>query len=264
MSLNLNKKIITGTLALAMAVTTMVGQFPIHADTVENLKGKVIVNQVDSRKIVNSDKKDRIKVQAPDYYTKEYQEFIKDNIKHSEEVLSNRMIPVMARSKKLSVPLIQQENGYYCGPASLQMVLKYKGKSYSQSKLAEYAGTTRKKGTYVYRMRDTLNDILGDKYVYVQLNDQAFGNGLLYSIDKGYPVICHVQTKTLKNYQGIDKGHYVVSIGYVAGFSGNYSVSNVRYNDPNHRKKYFREHEDTFKNMSDAIENNAGFFIRSK
>ena len=41
-----------------------------------------------------------------------------------------------------TVPTYKQENGYYCGPASLQMTLKHiTGTKYSQSSLASSAGT---------------------------------------------------------------------------------------------------------------------------
>lgn len=230
----------------------------------ENLKEEVVVDQVESEKIYYGDKEERIRVQAPDYYTEEYQQFIKDNIEHSEEQVYNRIVPMSVDSRRLSVPLVKQETTYYCGPASLKMVLSYKGKSYSQSTLASYAGTNSSEGTYVYRMKDTLNRILGNRYVYVNVNDQSFGNGLVYSIDKDYPVICHVRTGALENYSGADTGHYVVSTGYIAGFSGNNWVSDVYYNDPHYNDRYYGSHRDTFQNMSTAIDNNAGFFIRSK
>lgn len=113
-------------------------------------------------------------------------------------------------------------------------------------------------------MRDTLNLFLSNRYVYVNLTEQSFINGLIYSIDRDYPVICHVMTEALANYTNEDCGHYVVARGYISGYFGNEGVSNVHYNDPHYNDSHFGIHTDTIANMSTAIENNAGFFIRSR
>ena len=204
-----------------------------------------------------------IDIQAPDYHTKKYQSFINKNILYCNKIVENKRIPVTGARKQLDVPLKQQSNYYYCGPASLQMVLKYKGKSYTQGDLAQKSKTSKNEGTYVYRMVNTLNDILGNQYVYVNLTDQTFSTGLIYSIDKGYPVICHTYTSSLKHYNGKGSGHYVVATGYIYGFYGNNNgVSDVHYNDPNNQNQYYGKHADTIEAMTKAIKNRAGYFIR--
>lgn len=210
------------------------------------------------------DKEQGISVQAPDYNTAEYQRFIKDNIDHVNEVINSILRPRSSFQKRLDVPLYKQENGYYCGPAVLQMILAYKGQSYSQDTLASYAGTND--GTYVYRMRNTLNQILGDVYVYVNISDQMFKDGLYYSIDNDYPVVCHVMTGALEVYRrkNVNVSHYVVATGYVYGFSGNQSGEFVYYNDPHYKSAFFGRYRDTVANMSQAIANHSGFFIRGK
>ncbi|MEK7566636.1 MAG: cysteine peptidase family C39 domain-containing protein [Patescibacteria group bacterium] len=49
--------------------------------------------------------------------------------------------------KKIKIPYYRQENGYFCGPATLKMALEFFGKKISQKKLAKIAGTNKKRGT---------------------------------------------------------------------------------------------------------------------
>lgn len=209
-------------------------------------------------------KEEAIKKHAPDYYKEEYQAFIKNNVKQINEMNQKGIFPLSTSQKRLSVPLRQQINEYYCGPASLQMVLLYKEKSYSQNRLGEISGTTSSDGTYVYRMTDTLNDILGNKYVYVHLDDQSFLSGATYSLERGYPVICHVKANELDRYSDAEAlyYHYVVVTGYYAGYNGSNFWGKVYYNDPNYVDKYYGKYMDTLDNMTAAIASNAGFFIR--
>lgn len=233
----------------------------------DNLSRKLIDNKFENEDSINSSIENRIRLQAPDYYTEEYQKFIRDNIRNNDNLMDKNIVPMAGKLKKLVVPLKIQECDYYCGPASLQMILLYKGKSYSQKMLADYSSTSKKEGTYVYRMKDTLNRILGNRYVYVNLRDQNLLNGLMYSIDRDYPVICNIKTGVLKNYEGMNgrpSPHYLVATGYAAGFSGNMSASDVYYNDPHYNRKHYGAHKDTIEKMERSINNNAGFFIRSK
>lgn len=62
-------------------------------------------------------------------------------------------------NKVLNVPAYQQQTSYWCGPASMAMLLGYEGRYYSQSYIASLAGTNSSEGTYVYRVRQTLNQL---------------------------------------------------------------------------------------------------------
>ena len=213
----------------------------------------------------NSAFANELDIQAPNYRTSKYQKFIDDNVIHCNKIVENRIAPLVGARKQLNVPLKKQSKYYFCGPASLQMVIEYKGKSYSQGELAQRSKTSISEGTYVYRMVETLNSILNNQYVYVNLTDQAFSLGLIYSIDKGYPVICHTLTSSLKHYKGKGSGHYVVATGYAYGFYGNTDgVSDVYYNDPNNLNQYYGKHTDTIDAMTKAIKNRAGYFIRCR
>jgi hypothetical protein len=94
----------------------------------DNLSRKLIDNKFENEDIINGSIENRIRLQAPDYYTEEYQKFIRDNIRNNDNLMDKNIVPMAGKLKKLVVPLKIQEYDYYCGPASLQMVLLYKGK----------------------------------------------------------------------------------------------------------------------------------------
>lgn len=132
-----------------------------------------------------------------------------------------------------TVPTYKQENGYYCGPASLQMTLKHiTGTKYSQSSLASSAGTASSIGTYVYKMRDVLNSRQSKyKYAYTTVSSQSdLQKKVTASIAKEAPVIFHAKTGSLQMYNGTNLGHYVV--GHTI-FDPTYDPGvKVSYNDP--------------------------------
>lgn len=58
----------------------------------------------------------------------------------------------------LPVPLFHQEQSWYCGPASVQMISTYLyGTTYSQDDIANYMGTTLSEGTEVPQMVNVVN-----------------------------------------------------------------------------------------------------------
>lgn len=85
---------------------------------------------------------------------------------------------------------------------------------------------------------------------------------MIYSIDKNYPVACHIRTEYLTSYQGNGFGHYVAATGYSYGFVGETSENDVKYNDPHYDSRYFGTHTVDWREMEDAINGNAGLFIR--
>lgn len=94
----------------------------------------------------------------------------KQEIANSIESGTYSLKSISARSldygnRRLAVPHRTQQNDYYCGPASLQMVLAYKGKNVSQSTLASQLGTTSQYGTPAgSNVANVLNYYLGNIY----------------------------------------------------------------------------------------------------
>lgn len=140
--------------------------------------------------------------------------------------------------KTLSVPRKKQINGYYCGPASMQMVLAYHGINKTQSVIAGKIGTTEA-GSDFPPMKTYLNNQVGSgSYTYVNTADLPFSQGVLYSIDKGKPLICLVDTGKLW-YYNYSTDHFVVVKGYDWSFEGpNSTYSTVKVNDPNNKGDY--------------------------
>lgn len=203
--------------------------------------------------------------ETPDYASPEriYRiEELKEKI--TQCALGNDASPYGGGRVLLEIPLYQQEKTYYCGPATIQMVLDYFNITKSQNEIAEVVHTDST-GTMVYRMRDGLNELGFVKYEYVATDEIAFGTGLMYSINNNVPVICHVKTGTLPNYaDGKDTGHYVVADGYMwAQGSSAGGTSLVYYNDPHYNDKYFGSYSCGWEVMEGAIERNAGYYIMS-
>lgn len=175
-----------------------------------------------------------------------------------------KMATKSSSGRQLSVPLYQQTEGYYCGPACVQMVLKYlTGTTYAQATLANSMGTSENGGTYVYRVRDGLNSYTSSgNYQYLGTWEVSFSNSLIYSVDKNKPVICHVMTGILPNYNyASNTGHYIVATGYYVAYSGSSATSTCRYNDPHNNNSFYGTYNCDISTMATAINNNAGYYI---
>ena len=166
-------------------------------------------------------------------------------------------------SRYLTVPLVRQETSYYCGPASVQMVLQYFGIYRTQSQLADDMGTTYDDGTGEHMILSGLDDNYpSNSYVKKRTYSTYFGNELRGSIDAGGPVICLLMTGELPHYDGYNTGHYIVATGYMwaQGGSGSGGTNSVTFNDSNNQSRYYGEHTSAWEEMETAIDNHAGYY----
>lgn len=203
---------------------------------------------------------------APDFDDPQRQAEVDAVNTQIDEFMNNAVVPYSNSSNGLSVPVYQQANSYYCGPASVQMVVKYiTGVYIQQSTLASSMGTASNGGTYVYRVAQELNSRCGSgTYQYVHTSEASFSDSLIYSINKGRPIIAHVMTGGLPNYNyQSNSGHYIVVRAYSVSFSGTSSSTTCQYNDPHYNSKYYGTYTCTMSQMLSAINANAGYFIRS-
>lgn len=212
---------------------------------------------------------------APDLYDASRMEDIAqlkteiENAEYEDNAGSISADPCIAypivKHNELDVPLYMQNTKYYCGPASVQMVLAYLGENVTQDTLAQQMNTQSSGGTYVYKIRDCLNNYLGSgTYKYVLTSEISFVNGMKYSIDKNFPVICHIRTGALPIYNGRDSGHYVVTTGYFSvehNPNGIEDTKTIYYNDPHYNTAYYGAHTCTYTEMTNAINQNAGYYI---
>ena len=143
---------------------------------------------------------------------------------------------------KVDVPLYGQKTGYTCGSASGSMILNSLGVETSESQFWNYADqNTDNLGTYVYRIKDTLNHYYGENvYSYrttAKLSTEEYYSVISKSLDAGYPVevVLKINEKDYFGYK--TNGHYVVitevymneNDEYMARINDPYSKSGVNH-----------------------------------
>ena len=138
--------------------------------------------------------------------------------------------PLPESRRVLSVPQSVQENGYYCGPASLQMVLAFHGIEISQDQLAselhtssvtgtEYVDAARVANKYLFGNESENPPAAGYHVQTITIGDssdetyQRFLERAKESIDQSFPVFCAADVKEL--YPELFHGnHLVIITGY--------------------------------------------------
>lgn len=196
--------------------------------------------------------------------------YSQDQVKKREEAqtrVNNKPSSRSGSSRQLSVAGFEQERNYYCGPASVQIIMNYKrGIKPSQSSLASIMGTTTS-GTNQDKMVSYLNkseNLGGNAYVKVSTRQLALSKGVSYSIDKGYPVILNVQPVTLPGYKGYTSGgHYIVATGYSFGWTANSSSETITYFDPFrtvNNPSSFGKKTVQYSTLLTAVNNKAGLY----
>ncbi len=202
--------------------------------------------------------------QAPDYFSQEYQNALREHNEEVSEYIEDKNVNArVSSSKVLAVPLYQQELTYYCGPASVQMVLSYiNNRSYSQDYLAGQMNMNGS-GAYVYQVANCLNNLMysGTQYNYYEVYNTIFANNVVYSLDNDRPVVAHVKGSRLPA-GGSNSGHYVVIKSYY--HSGNPSNASIAYNDPHYNNTYYGSHTGTISQMENAVSAQAGFYISAQ
>ncbi|MDE6017127.1 MAG: C39 family peptidase [Acetatifactor sp.] len=133
-------------------------------------------------------------------------------------------------SIKISVTQFPQQNGYYCGPATVKQVVHWiNGSSNSQDWYAEKLGTT-KDGTNMTCIPDVLNDCIDEQfYVYSSMGTQTeWMDKIRSSVYNDRPAILDINTIELckeEKFPYPTKGHFVNVSGY--------SSTQVMITDPN-------------------------------
>lgn len=131
--------------------------------------------------------------------------------------------------KILSVPVFEQINDYYCGPATMKQVVHYiRGSSQTQQYYAIKLGTTLN-GTSMTNIPSVLNSeaLTPNWYVYYTFN--SFGDWsakIDSSIYYAYPAILDINTENVSAFPYNAEGHYV----NVSGYDVYENISTQRYN----------------------------------
>jgi hypothetical protein len=158
-----------------------------------------------------------------------------ESISHSPVV---RADPIT--EKVLGVTEIGEQQSVYCGPASAQMVLKYKGKTYSQAYLAGQLGTNGGTNWSNFSFGTTLNSDLG-YFFYVQVtastvsettSETTFSNDVSADIGQGYPLILGIQESPTYNIDYNEGQNYWQHYIVIDGYEDNQGVISFHFVDP--------------------------------
>lgn len=196
----------------------------------------------------------------------------KRNQEKEHQNFSNSISPyALPGAYSLNVPTYKQDNSYYCGPASAQMVLRYvDGRLISQSSLGSAMETNQSHGTYVYRLRQEINLYRGVSGYYAEASNtnRSLFTSIQKSVSDKHPVIARVTTKTLNPAYNFVSGHYVVITGYNFGVPNGTitpssqlnrsSLPNVTYNDPWYGAGIFGKRTVAYSTMLNAVKGSSG------
>ncbi|MGB4588551.1 MAG: C39 family peptidase [Clostridiaceae bacterium] len=137
--------------------------------------------------------------------------FIETESKSSETIAPLTVIPDYSR--KLSVPLCKQINGWFCGPASVQQIIMYyNGSSPSQTTIANDLGTTER-GTNMSNIPAYLNSKTGKSYGIYSIGEfSSYRTNILATIKSAKPMIIDILATTA-NWPYATEGHFLVING---------------------------------------------------
>ena len=166
-----------------------------------------------------------------------YEEGAVDIITPQMKALEQQKLNVLYRNRisypskiTLTVKHFTQENGHYCGPATVKQVVHWvNGSSNSQDWYAEKLGTTSA-GTTMTNIPGVLNDCIDEEfYVYSSIGTQAkWLDKVRSSIYNERPAVLDINTLELYDEEKFPyptDGHFVNVSGY--------SSTQVRITDPN-------------------------------
>ena len=168
-------------------------------------------------------------------------------------------------SRTLGVTTYQQERNYYCGPASVKETLQFiNGTSLSQSEYALDMGTNATDGTYVFQIKNELNNKQSaHTYVYEDISTVSRFNQIVIAdildSDVGVPFIIHALTGSLYMYNGTTLHHYLVVNG------ANQTTQKVTYVDSwaydYGRGTTLGQHTDTRSNVANTVTSSGRYVI---
>ena len=133
--------------------------------------------------------------------------------------------------RTLAVPCFQQENDYYCGPATVKQVVHYlNGSSQSQSYYANKIGTTTA-GSEMPRICNFVKTETGKNYEYMDIQNYANWAGKIQAnTAAGIPVILDIKANAGSGWPyTISRGHYINTSGFDSRRGGGVKV---RVTDP--------------------------------
>ncbi|MDD4550450.1 MAG: hypothetical protein PHT79_11915 [Syntrophomonadaceae bacterium] len=190
-----------------------------------------------------------------DEFQKHYAESPKDAEAMIESIVDSKLQiyrnnSITPRSGQGDIALIyfpefKQKNSYYCGPASALTAIYGMGKERSisgstynakQDTLADNMGTSSGSGTYVYKMRNELNNYSSEQYNYYYAptkNDMWWI--ITGSLLSDNAPILHANTREFSYYGDYNVEHYLTIVFHNSAMDddelGGMAVMDNHYND---------------------------------
>lgn len=175
------------------------------------------------------------------------------------------------RNHTLSVTLFQQENEFFCGPASIKMIMSYFGHSVSQTSIAnsvmEDLSYSNGKVVSGYSDNAKMASYLKNNTGCTSYSTRWVSSSktpyyeMWYSIRQGRPVIASVSQNMLPNNNGSSSsGHIIVVKGFYNEGQPNMS-GGYYYNDPHYNNNYYGSYSCSAQVMYEAINANQKYFI---
>lgn len=133
---------------------------------------------------------------------------------------------------KFDNTIIPQETYYWCGPATMQVLLRIRGLSVTEKYMADQLPTTTNGTDTILYLTRELNERLGDIYRTVAVGDppgeaahKAFFEAVKHSVDAGYGVGANIiapasnpprptRGEPLRGYGSSPIYHYLSIVGY--------------------------------------------------
>lgn len=165
----------------------------------------------------------------------------------------------------VSTTLVQQLNGYTCGPASSYMAIGGWGGTGSiagstttakLNTLASQMESASGVGTYVYKLRNILNTYTDDyDYDYYEgstLDELHFRIYTFNSLSYDRAPILHAKTAALSYYNGHNTGHYIAVTEF------DYNTMEVRLHDPHNSNTYYGIHQVPYEEAYSSVADYSG------
>ena len=163
--------------------------------------------------------------------TKIYETY-NDKVLMYETMTSGMARQTTPLNKTLAVNFQTQENYYYCGPAAVRMVLYATGKSYPQSFIASFIGTTSDGTGFGGTLLNAMNSHCGSSFSFnLVCGSTDLKTRTVIAINYGNPVLVNTYQPS-----GVDiiEGHMENNIFYHYGVINGYKRSGdvLVYTDP--------------------------------
>lgn len=164
------------------------------------------------------------------------------------------------------VPLIKQTNNYNCGPTSILQIITGMGRqgliqgTTNEEKISTLMSdcATTSNGTYVYKVKDTINLYSSSTYAYYDCTNitlEAFQSKVETSLYYDKAPIIHAKTMYLPYYNGHDSGHYI-ALSEVDMLN-----SKIKLVDCNRNNSYYGIHQESVQSVYDAVHEQAGRYL---